>query len=194
MSVAGVVLAAGAGSRMGRPKADVTVSGERLLDRAVDVLRSAGCDPVIAVVRPGTRVDGARAVVNPEPERGMRSSLELALAGAPVGGIAVLLVDTPGIDAAAVRTVVDRWRHGRIAVGTYGGRRAHPVVMPTMLWNAALALAGPDEGARAFMAAHPEYVDEVQVEGDADAAADLDTPAELASWEQRERDRDAPSR
>ena len=179
--VAGVVLAAGAGTRMGGPKAELVLDGERLVDRAVRVLRSGGCDPVLAVVRDCTAVPDARVVVNPDPQRGMRSSLELAVAAAPVGAIAVLLADLPGIDAEAVRAVVAAWRPGRIAIATYGGRRSHPVVAPTMLWNAALALAGPDEGARAFMAAHPEYVDPVEVPGD---PVDLDTPDDVRSWEQ----------
>src|ERR1700759_3756689 len=106
-TVAGAVLAAGSGKRMGEPKAELVVNGVRLLDRAVSVLRDAGCDPVIAVVRDGTRVTGANAVVNPDPDRGMRSSLELAVdAAAGSEALAVLLVDTPGIGSEAVRTVI----------------------------------------------------------------------------------------
>ncbi len=58
-TVAGAVLAAGSGTRMGRPKAELVVAGVRLLDRAVTVLREAGCDPVVAVVRDATPVAGA---------------------------------------------------------------------------------------------------------------------------------------
>jgi molybdenum cofactor cytidylyltransferase/nicotine blue oxidoreductase len=47
------------------------------------------------------------------------------------------------------------------------------------LWRAALDLAGPDEGARAFLAAHPDLVDEVAVDGD---PADLDTTDDLNRW------------
>jgi CTP:molybdopterin cytidylyltransferase MocA len=165
---------------MGRPKADLVVDGVRLLDRAIGAAAAAGCRPVLAVVRPGTQHADAQLVVNPKPDRGMRSSLALAVEAVPeADALAVLLVDAPGITADAIRTVVAAWRPGRIAVGRYGARRGHPTVMAPALWRAALALAGPDEGARALLAARPELVDEVDVAGD---PADLDTPADLARW------------
>jgi molybdenum cofactor cytidylyltransferase/nicotine blue oxidoreductase len=178
--VAAAVLAAGAGTRFGRPKAEVLLAGERLVDRAVRVARAAGCEPVVAVVRAGTAVPGAVTVVNPDPARGQRSSLELAVAAAGgVDALAVLLVDTPGIGADAIAAVCREWRPGRIAVGRYGDRRGHPIVMAPALWVEALTLAGPDEGARALLSARPDLVDEVDVPGD---PADLDTPDDLARW------------
>jgi CTP:molybdopterin cytidylyltransferase MocA len=174
------VLAAGSGSRMGRPKADLVVAGERLLDRAISVLREAGCDPVLAVVRDGTPVTDAQRLVNPDPDRGMRSSLALAVAAARgADALAVLLVDLPGVGADAVRAVVTAWQPGRIAVARYGSRRGHPTVMSPELWGEALDCAGADEGARALLAARPELLDEVAVAGD---GTDLDTPADLESW------------
>jgi CTP:molybdopterin cytidylyltransferase MocA len=179
-TIAAAVLAAGAGTRMGGPKAELVVGAERLLDRAVRAAVDAGCAPVVAVVRAGTAVRDAVAVVNPDPERGQRSSLAVAVDALPgVDALAVLLVDTPGIAAAAVRTVCAAWRPGRIAVGRYGTRRGHPTVMAPALWVEALALAGPDEGARALLATRPDLVDEVDVPGD---PADLDTPADLSRW------------
>jgi len=178
--IAVAVLAAGAGTRFGRPKAEVVVAGERLVDRAVAVARAAGGDPVLAVVRAGTSVPGAVVIENPDPGRGQRSSLELAVSAAVgVDAVAVLLVDTPGIGAPAVAAVCAAWRPGRIAVGRYGARRGHPIVMAPGLWTDALRLAGPDEGARALLSARPDLVDEVDVPGD---PADLDTPADLARW------------
>jgi molybdenum cofactor cytidylyltransferase/nicotine blue oxidoreductase len=168
---------------MGAPKADLVVAGARLVDRAVAAARTAGCDPVLAVVRAGTEVAGAQAVVNPDPDRGMRSSLALAVeAAGRVDALAVLLVDAPGVSAQAVAAVVAGWRPGRIAVGRYGGRRGHPTVMEPSLWRAALAAAGPDEGARALLAARADLVDEIAVAGD---PADLDTPEDLARWRAR---------
>jgi CTP:molybdopterin cytidylyltransferase MocA len=177
---AAAVLAAGAGARMGAPKALLVVDGVRLLDRAVGAAREAGCDPVFAVVRAGMTAAGARCVVNPEPERGMRSSLALAVeAAGDADALAVLLVDAPGVSAPAIAAVVAAWRPGRVAVARYGTRRGHPTVMAPGLWRAALAVAGADEGARAYLAAHPDLVDEVPVAGD---PTDLDTPADLARW------------
>ena len=175
------MLAAGSGTRMGGPKADLVIDGARLLDRAVAAAHDAGCAPVYAVVRKGTDVAEAIAVVNPDPERGMRSSLELAVAAAgDADALAVLLVDNPGISAGAIEAVVDAWTPGRIAVGRYADRRGHPIVMAPGRWLAALEIAGPDEGARRFLAAHAELVDEVDVPGD---PSDLDTPDDLARWQ-----------
>lgn len=168
---------------MGRPKALVEIEGERLVDRAVAVLAGAGCAPLFAVVRSGTSVPGAATVVNPDPERGQRSSLALAVdAAADAEALAVLLVDAPGIGVDAARAVVAAWRPGRVAVASFDGRRGHPTVMSPELWRVALDLAGPDEGARALLRARPELVDEVPVAGD---PTDLDTPADLAAWESR---------
>lgn len=183
--IAGAVLAAGSGSRMGAPKAALVVDGLPLLERATAVLRSAGCEPVVAVVRAGTSASSALTVVNAEPERGQRSSLALALDSAgDVDALVVLLVDMPGISAAAVRAVVAAWRPGRIALARYGRRRGHPTVMAPVLWRLALESAGPDEGARALLAARPDLVDEVAVAGD---PSDLDTPDDLARWLSRSR-------
>lgn len=183
--VVGAVLAAGRGSRLGAPKAELILDGERLVDRAVRVLTDGGCGRVVVVVREGVNVPEADVVVNPDPDRGMRSSLTLAVDAADAAGspdaIAVVLVDMPGVTAAAVRAVVRAWRPGRILVARYRNGRGHPTVMSPQLWRAALALAGPDEGARALLALRPELVDEIDTPG---AADDLDSPADLARWQQ----------
>jgi molybdenum cofactor cytidylyltransferase/nicotine blue oxidoreductase len=169
---------------MGSPKAELVVDGERLLDRAASALREGGCDPVYAVVRDGTTAD-AIAVVNPAPERGMRSSLELGVAAAgDVEAIAVLLVDMPGIGADAVRAVVQAWSPERIAIGRVGGRRVHPTVMAPPRWQDAIADAREDEGARRYLTAHPELVDEIDVPG---SSQDLDTPEDLSAYQASER-------
>ena len=180
MTACGIVLAAGAGTRFGRPKAEIVLSGERLVDRAVRVLREGGCAEVVAVVRQGMAVPGAVVVVNPDPERGMGSSLRLGLAAASGTRAAIMLVDTPGIGADAIRRVlaVD----APVAVATYGGRGSHPVVLDRPLWTEVAGLADGDQGARPFMRAHPDLVVEVACDGD---PADVDTPADLAAWQQR---------
>jgi molybdenum cofactor cytidylyltransferase/nicotine blue oxidoreductase len=165
---------------MGRPKAEIVVGGARLVDRAVAVLRAAGCAPVLAVVRAGVDVADATAVINPDPSRGLRSSLELAVSAAgDAEALAVVLVDAPGVGPDAVTATVRAWRPGRIAVARFRARRGHPIVMAPALWRAALALAGPDEGARELLAHRPELVDEVDVPGD---PTDLDSPDDLVRW------------
>jgi molybdenum cofactor cytidylyltransferase/nicotine blue oxidoreductase len=180
MMIAAAVLAAGAGVRMGGPKAELVIDGQRLLDRAVATAAQAGCAPIVAVIREAHPVAGSIAVVNAKPDRGMRSSLALAVdVAGTADAIAVLLVDMPGTTPFGLRAVIDAWRPGRIAVGCYDQVRAHPIVMAPELWRAALELAGPDEGARAYLATHGELVDEVDVPGD---PSDLDTQDDLAHW------------
>ncbi len=195
--MSGVVLAAGAGRRMGAPKAELVIDGHRLVDRAVAAMAQGGCDEVVVVVRADAAPVGqARAVVNPDPERGMRSSLVLGLAAAGGDAAAVLLVDTPGIEADAIATVVTRWRAepDRIAVANFAGRRGHPIVMAAAHWQAAVALAGPDEGARRYLGANADLVDDIEVSGD---PADLDRPGDVQAWRARRdtsRLRHAPER
>ena len=166
---------------MGRPKAEVVVAGTRLLDRAIAALHDGGCEPVIAVVRDATAVSGADAVVNSDPERGMRSSLQLAVdASAGCDALAVILVDMPGVGADAIRAVVDASRPGRIVVARYpDGRRGHPIVMDRNLWREALERADADAGARVLMRIKPYLIDAIAVSGN---AADMDTPADLDRW------------
>ena len=167
---------------MGGPKAELVLDGRRLVDRAVAALTDGGCRPVIAVVRDGVDVPGATTVVNPDPERGMRSSLHLAVAAAgsvPLDALAVALVDLPGMGPDAVRSVLAGWRPGRIAVADYQGRRGHPIVMGLDDWRMALASAGPDEGARALISAQSDRVDLIAVGGD---PSDLDTVDDLSRW------------
>jgi len=172
---------------MGTPKGDLVLDGVRLVDRAIATLRSGGCEPVIAVVRAGVSADGA--VVNPDPARGLRSSLEIGIDATEVAGtgaveaVAVLLADLPGVSAQAVASVCAAWRPGRITVAVYDGVRGHPIVMEPRLWREAIAMAEPDEGARALQRARPDLVDEVGVDGD---PVDLDTPADVDRWRARE--------
>ena len=175
--VSGIVLAAGAGTRLGRPKADLVIAGERLIDRAVREMREGGCAEVVAVVRAGTDAGAAVGVVNPDPDRGMGSSLRLGLAAASGDRAVLVLVDTPGIGAAEVRRVlaVD----APFVIARYGARRSHPVVIDRPLWAEVAALAEGDEGARPFMRAHPDLVTEVMCDGD---PSDIDTPDDLARW------------
>jgi molybdenum cofactor cytidylyltransferase/nicotine blue oxidoreductase len=178
--IVGAVLAAGSGSRMGRPKGELVVGGARLVDRAVTALRGGGCADVIAVVREGVDVGNASVVVNPHPDRGLRSSLALAVGAADhATALVVVLADMPGIGADAVRAAVGGWRPGRIVLSRYGEGAGHPIVMEPALWTEALRLAAADEGARRLLVSRPELVDDISVPGD---PTDLDTPEDLVRW------------
>jgi len=184
VTVAGVVLAAGEGRRFGGPKALAEVDGERLVDRAVRVLREGGV-PSTYVVQGAAplAVPGAEVVDNPGWAEGMGSSLRAGLAALPpdVGAAVVLLVDQPGLTPAAVRRVLDAAVEpldGAVVVATYDGHRGHPVLLGRLHWPAVAELAVGDRGARDFLTGHGAGVVEVAC-GDVADPDDVDTPADL---------------
>jgi len=177
----GLLLAAGAGTRMGMPKALV----DGWLTRSVDTLEAAGCDGVTVVL--GAGADQARdllaeagvevqEVVAEDWADGMGASLRAGLAALPAGPDAavVTLVDLPDVGAEVVRRVlaapVDRSTLRRAA---YDGVPGHPVLLGHDHWAGAAASAHGDQGARDYLAAHrPELVEC----GDLATGADMDTP------------------
>jgi len=79
-TVAGVLLAAGEGSRFGRPKALVELNGQTLAERGVNLLRAGGAHPILVVTGAApVELDGTYSVYNPEWRTGMGSSLRAAL-------------------------------------------------------------------------------------------------------------------
>ncbi|MDR8413514.1 nucleotidyltransferase family protein [Nonomuraea sp. 3-1Str] len=177
--VAGLLLAAGEGSRLGTPKALVQHEGERLVDRGVRLLEEGGCHPVVVVLGAATvQVRGAVVVRNPGWRSGMGSSLRVGLAALPeeAGAVVVALVDQPFIRPEAVRALVASG--ARLAVATYGGRRRNPVLLSRRDFAEGARLAAGDTGARPFLKAHPELVTGVPCDGLGDPA-DIDTPADL---------------
>jgi nicotine blue oxidoreductase len=186
--VAGVVLAAGAGSRLGQPKALVRLGGELLLDRAVRTLRAAGCDPVVVVLGASAPEALASAdhtafepVTNPDWPTGMGSSLRAGLQAVSGRADAAILslVDQPGMTIATVQRLLASWcADGRAAVATYDGAPRNPVLLPATTWADAAGSAVGDRGARAWLRAHPGEVSEVPCD-DVGSADDIDTAADL---------------
>lgn len=186
--VAGVVLAAGAGSRLGQPKALVRLGGELLLDRAVRTLRAAGCDPVVVVLGASAPEALASAddtafepVINPDWSTGMGSSLRAGLQAVTGRADAAILsvVDQPGMTVATVQRLLASWcADGRAAVATYDGAPRNPVLLPATTWADAAGSAVGDRGARAWLRAHPGEVSEVPCD-DVGSADDIDTAADL---------------
>lgn len=160
----GLLLAAGAGSRMGMPKALVRdEAGEPWLTRAVAVLRDGGCADVTVVL--GARAEeaqdllpaGVEVVVADDWDSGMAASLRSGLVAiAASAGTAALvhLVDLPDVTADVVRRVAADDRPGRLARATYDGRPGHPVLIGRDHWSGVLADARGDRGARGYLARH----------------------------------------
>ncbi len=178
MKTAGVILAAGAGTRYGQPKAPVEIDGERLVDRAVRILRQGGCDPIVVVLGAWVGpVQGARVVVNRNWAEGMGSSLRAgigALTDTETTHALITLVDLPGLTSTAVLRVAST--SASLAVATYDGVRGHPVLMGREHWAGVSAAAGGDVGARSYLVGREDLV-LVEV-GDVAVGYDLDVPAE----------------
>jgi nicotine blue oxidoreductase len=192
--VAGLVLAAGGGRRLGgRPKALLEHRGRPLVEHAVRVLRAAGCTQVhvvlgarAAAVRERAELTGCVLVDNPEWEEGMGSSLRAGLASlARTGARAALvsLVDQPGIGPEAVARVLAAYRdESSLASAAYGGVRGHPVLFGAARWAGIAATATGDRGARAYLREHEEAITLVEC-GDVARPYDIDTEADLVHLE-----------
>ena len=178
--IAGLVLAAGAGSRLGQPKAPLVVGGERLIDRAVRVLREGGCDVVYVVLGAWVGdVAGAEVVLNPEWQTGMASSLKAGLEALShnnaITAAVVALVDTPGMTAAAVNAVINN--PGELVVAVYDGQRGHPLKLEKSHWQPILAVIEGDTGARAYLRGRTDVV-ELELSS-VSAMSDIDTVEDL---------------
>ena len=178
---AGVVLAAGSGSRFGEPKAPLEVDGERLVDRSVRVLREGGCDPIFVILGAWEgSVDDALVIVNHGWEEGMGSSLRIALkwvnATTEADYALITLVDLPGLTSESVQRVAAA--DSGIAVATFDGERGHPVRIPREHFRELIDTVGGDEGARSFVS---QREDVVLVEiGDIASGKDIDVPSDVA--------------
>jgi CTP:molybdopterin cytidylyltransferase MocA len=185
-TVAGVLLAAGEGSRFGRPKALVELNGQTLAERGVGLLRAGGADPVLVVTGAvAVKLDGTLVVDNPHWRTGMGSSLRAALqaltdTSPDVGAVVVALADQPLVGPEAVARLIAAYRDGAsVAVAAYDGRPRNPVLLAREHWPEVIAAAAGDQGARAFLRARPELVTLVEC-GDTGRPDDVDTPADLA--------------
>ncbi|MEU2156390.1 nucleotidyltransferase family protein [Streptomyces sp. NPDC019396] len=194
--VAGLVLAAGGGRRLGgRPKALLEYRGRPLVENAVRVLRAGGCRTVHVVL--GAAADqvlreadlsGCVVSVNADWEEGMGSSLRVGLTslgtaeGAP-DAVLVSLVDQPGIGAAAIARVVAAGDSPSALVSAaYDGRRGHPVLFGAARWDAVAASASGDRGARDYLREHEPEISLVEC-GEVAEPYDIDTPEDLGHLE-----------
>ncbi|CAN5173942.1 nucleotidyltransferase family protein [soil metagenome] len=178
----GIVLAAGAGTRIGTPKALLsTVAGEPWVARATALLVAAGCDPVLVVL--GASADLARelvpssatVVVADDWAEGMSASLRAGLLAAdPLTDAALItLVDLPGLPSTVVERVLAAGAAPDVlAQAVFEGRPGHPVLIGRSHWATVSAQISGDRGARGYLAAHG--VTEVEC-GDLFSGEDVDS-------------------
>ncbi|MER8029532.1 nucleotidyltransferase family protein [Streptomyces bauhiniae] len=188
--VAGVLLAAGGGRRLGgRPKALLRHDGVLLVERAAGALREAGCAPVHVVlgagaeeVRAYAELGGCVLVDNPGWGEGMGSSLRAglqSLGGTGARGALVSLVDQPGIGPEAHARVLGAFTgETSLVSAAYGGRRGHPVLLGAAHWAGVVEAARGDQGARAYLRQHSAEIRLVEC-GDVAEPYDIDTREDL---------------
>ncbi|MFD2082964.1 nicotine blue oxidoreductase [Actinopolymorpha cephalotaxi] len=203
MTVAGLLLAAGAGKRLGRPKALVDLGERLLVERGLGTLTAGGCAPVHVVlgaahdeVLATADLTGATVVHNRDWRTGLASSLRAGLASLPpeAEAVVVALVDQPLVTPEVVRRlrqVYDSSSADSVgsaeavaAVATYDGKPRNPVLLARASWADVAAKASGDTGARAYLRAHQGIVTRVPCDG-AGAPDDVDTPEELATLRRR---------
>ncbi len=190
--VAAIILAAGAGSRFGEePKLLADLDGRPVLQHVLDAVDAfTPAETVVVLGHAADRIEAGvtwraeRRVTNPDPGRGLSSSVRVgleALAGSRAAAALIVLGDQPQVSVAVMGALLAEARaqpERPIVVPLYasdGGR--NPVLLRHAAWPLAAALSG-DRGFGPLIAAHPELVAEVAVEGD---NPDIDTPADLQS-------------
>lgn len=187
--VAGVLLAAGGGRRLGTVKALLSFAGVPLVERGLATLRAGGCRPVLVVLGAAAEqvvgecsLGEAIVVVNQAWASGMGGSVRAALAEGrrlEAPALLVLAVDQPFVTPALVSRLIESWRQGAAAaVATYAGQLASPVVLDRSLWAQVQLHAVGDVGARAYLRADPAVVTAVPCD-DVGRPEDIDTEEDL---------------
>lgn len=180
----GLLLAAGAGRRMGKPKALVELEGEPLVRRALRALAEGGCAPVRVVL--GAQAEDARALL-PDPSlavvaedwaEGMGASLKTGLRALPeADAVLVHLVDLPKVDGRVVARLVEQASPEVVARAAYDGEPGHPVLFGRRWWDEIAESARGDRGARDWLRTRDDL--RLIECGDIGSGVDADTPDDL---------------
>jgi molybdenum cofactor cytidylyltransferase len=191
-TVATVVLAAGAGRRLGVVAKALLrrADGIGYLETVCATAAAAGAGIGVVVVgephRAVTEEEAARlgwpCVLNPDPDRGMASSVEVGFAyleARVASARAALLwpVDHPGVRLETVERLVAAADAERIVVPAFGGRGGHPSLFGRNLWPELARCSHLEQGARSILRASPTRVTRIDVD-DPGVVDDVDTPAD----------------
>ncbi len=184
--IAGLVLAAGESSRMGRDKALVEYRGKTFLDTILANLRQSGIFRIVVVlgyhaaeIQRQADLSGVEVIVNAAYRQGQTSSLQAglqALAAADIDGALLSLVDHPAAGPEVMRELTARFLETRapVVIPVYQGRRGHPVVIGRALFPELMNL-GPGQGASTVIRRHHAAAQWLEVE-DPGVILDIDDP------------------
>jgi molybdenum cofactor cytidylyltransferase len=182
-----IVLAAGDSTRMGYPKALLPYQSGIFITHILDIIRKVGMPPPVIilgktapVVLPQIRNRHAEIHINPDPDRGQLSSIQLALSHIPPEFIAGMIwpVDQPAVSEDLVRGLVDLFLRSdlRIAYPMYGERRGHPAIFHRILFQEFMD-APMEEGPRSIILRHQKATVLMPTQESA-SVQDIDTPEE----------------
>jgi molybdenum cofactor cytidylyltransferase len=193
--VAAIVLAAGRARRFGAQKLLAPFGASTVVRTVVDTMRGCGVDYLVVVGGPDS--DAVRASVggppvvwveNPQPDRGLGSSVAAGVSALPpnVGAVLMVLGDQPTVSAEVIARVMSTWREGGgpVVAPRYRGLRGNPVLFDAAMFAQLAALDG-EHGARDLVASDPSRVTMVDVE--APPPMDIDTPGDYDELLRRSR-------
>jgi molybdenum cofactor cytidylyltransferase len=181
--IAGLVLAAGGSSRLGRPKQLLPYGDTTLLDHVLDVARACRFDQLLCVVGGGAEdvraaVDfgGAQVVENPAFGDGCSSSIAAALGAVDrrADVLVLLLGDQPGVSPATVTTLLAGRGDAPLAVCAYADGRGHPLAFSRPMFGALAALHG-DKAVWKLLDRLGDQVADVEISGP--------VPRDIDTWE-----------
>ncbi len=184
MKLSAVLLAAGRGRRMGRPKHLIEIDGEPMLARVVQALRESRAAEVVVVLqrrdsagRSCAEELGARVACAEGEDQGRAASIRAGVRLAPEDhALLFALADQPWLRAADFDRLIAAAGRAGIVHASYRGERGSPVLFGARYREELLALSGK-EGGRVLVARHPEDV--AAVELDPERGRDVDRPADL---------------
>ena len=184
MSIAGVVLAAGSSSRLGRPKQTVVFDSETLVERAARVAQEAGLSPVIAVINPegdfghSLQQLGCLVVINEGFAEGMASSIRRGVVVAKMlkaSGVVLMTCDQVAVSPEHLGALCEDTES--IAGSGYAGKIGIPAYFPASSFDGLQQLSG-DVGARDMLRTARVVMNE-------GLALDIDTEEDLARARKR---------
>jgi molybdenum cofactor cytidylyltransferase len=187
VSVVAVVPAAGASSRFGSMKLLADVGGMPLVGRTIASLLAARVDRVVLVVAPDHRLAAVPGVadrrvtfvVNPDPSRGMFSSIQVGFTEAEADVVLVLPADMPFVAAGVIDRVIDAClATGSVVVPVHAGRRGHPVGIPRRYRSGLLSVRETSDLKSSLLAVVGSPPMEIEVD-EPGILQDVDVPGDL---------------